>query len=232
MADWNNYAYYFCLNGYYCAGLREAATALKDIGFDGAGPLVDASADYAKAILHAYHATQSLMPVYPLRDGTWVPGYPSQVGAPGPTNDFFPGQDGNRSWCYDIELGAHQLVQQGVLDPKMFPDVDWMMNHMEDVQFLANGWFDYPAAENEKDPFGFEADSRKFGRTIVNNGEIDAMRETTWRSRLSRSYFNTAADAAEYRSAQSPGTFPRHGRVEQDPRNRLLPPAGPLSLVI
>lgn len=187
MADWNNYAYYFCLNGYYCAGLREAATALNDVGFDGAKLFLDASADYAKQIRRAYHATQALMPVYPLRDGTWVPGYPSQVGTPGPTNDFFPGQDGNRSWCYDIELGAHQLVPQGVLEPTS-QDVDWIMDHMEDVQFLASGWFDFPAAENETDPFTYGGFA-KVQPYYCRNGEIYALRDDV--KPFVRSYFNT-----------------------------------------
>jgi hypothetical protein len=32
--------------------------------------------------------------------------------------DFFPGQDAGRSWCYDVEIGAHQLVSTGVFDPR------------------------------------------------------------------------------------------------------------------
>ena len=30
-----------------------------------------------------------------------------------------------------------------------------MMDHLEDVHFLAEGWFDYPAAMNEQDWFTF-----------------------------------------------------------------------------
>lgn len=187
MADWGNYAYYFCLNGYYFAGLREAATALSDIGFEGSKDLLDSSDDYRKRIESAFHATQALMPVYPLRDGTWVPGYPSQVDTPGATNDFFPNEDGNRSWCYDVELGAHQLVPQGVLDPDSL-DVRWMMNHMEDVQFLQNGWFDFPADENQKDPFDYGGFA-KVQPYYCRNAEIYAMRDDV--KPFIRSYFNT-----------------------------------------
>ena len=62
------------------------------------------------------------MPVLLLRDGTAVPGCPSQVHSPGPVVDFFPGEDANRSWCYDVEVGTHQLVPLGVLDENA-PDV-------------------------------------------------------------------------------------------------------------
>jgi hypothetical protein len=187
MADWGNYAYYFCLNGYYCAGLREAGQALSDIGFKDAKNLVADADQYARHIQRAYHETQALTPVYPLRDGTWVPGYPSQVDAPGPTNDYFPGEDGNRSWCYDIELGAHQLIPQGVLDPQSL-ETSWMMNHMEDVQFLADGWFDFPSVESQKDPFTFGGFA-KVQPYYCRNAEIYAMRDEV--KPFIRSYFNT-----------------------------------------
>jgi hypothetical protein len=89
------------------------------------------AAGYREDILRAYHWAQARMPVYPLKDGTSVPGYPSQLTAPGPTNNFFPGEDGNRSWCYDVELGAHHLVPQEVLDARS-REVGDMMDHMEE----------------------------------------------------------------------------------------------------
>lgn len=189
LADWNAFAYHFCLNGYYCAGLRDAGRALMDIGHPGADAFVQEAGRFAEDIFRAYRWTQARTPVCRLQDGTWVPGYPSQVHSAGPLNDFFPGQDGNRSWCYDVELGAHHLVPFGLLDPKS-QDVTWMMNHMEDVQFLADGWFDYPAAENAKDPFnlgGFAKVQPYYARNV----EINAMRDDV--KPFVRSYFNTLA---------------------------------------
>jgi hypothetical protein len=187
MADWGNYAYYFCLNGYYDAGLREAGKALNEIGFNGSSELVAESDQYARDIQRAYRETQALAPVYPLRDGTWVPAYPSQVDAPGPTNDYFPGEDGNRSWCYDVELGAHQLIPQGVLDPQSM-EARWMMNHMEDVQFLQDGWFDFPSEQSQKDPITFGGFA-KVQPYYCRNAEIYAMADDV--KPFIRSYFNT-----------------------------------------
>jgi hypothetical protein len=189
MADWGNYAYYFCLNGYYAAGMREAARALADIKYVGASEWVKTSQEYSQAIRRAYQQTQAATPVYPLRDGTWVAGYPSQVHTPGPSNDFFPAEDGNRSWCYDVELGSHHLIQQGVMDANG-PDATAMINHMEDVQFLADGWFDYSAAENEKDPFDFGGFA-KVQPYYCRNGEIYALRNEV--KPFLRSYFNALA---------------------------------------
>lgn len=187
MADWSNYAYYFCLNGYYYAGLKSAAEALREIEYPGAEALAASADDFRNDILRAYAWTQSRMPVMGLRDGTYVPGYPTQVHSPGPIGGFFPGQDSNRSWCYDVELGAHHLVPLGVLGAKR-ADVASMMEHMEDVHFLADGWFDYPAAESQRDPFNLGGFS-KVQPYYTRNVEVYAMRDDI--KPFIRSYFNT-----------------------------------------
>ena len=187
MADWNSFAYYFCLNGYYCAGLRSVGRALSAIGDPAGASLLAEAADFREDILRAYDWAQSRMPVFPLRDGTWVPGYPSQLHCPGPTDDFFPGEDGRRSWCYDVELGAHQLVPLGVLDVGR-PDVAAMIDHMEDVQFLRSGWYDYPAERNAADPYNLGGFA-KVQPYYCRNAEISALRDDV--RPFIRSYFNT-----------------------------------------
>ena len=122
------FSYHYSLEGYHYAGLKAAAEALADVRNPDADSLIRNAAEFREQILRAYKWTQSHMPVVPLRDGTWIPGYPAQVYTPGPTNDYFPGQDANRSWAYDVELGAHQLVPQGVLDPSS-REVERMMDH-------------------------------------------------------------------------------------------------------
>lgn len=187
MADWNAYAYHFCLNGYYCAGLRAAAKALADVGIAEAGRFQDVATQFRNDILRAYSWTRSLMPAYRLADGTSVPGYPSQVHTPGPVGEFFAGQDHNRSWCYDVELGGHHLVPLGVV-PADSPDVGWMMNHMEDVQFLSEGWFDYPAERSRTDWYNLGGFA-KVQPYYCRNAEAYAMRDDV--KPFVRSYFNT-----------------------------------------
>ena len=117
------------------------------------------------------------------------PHYPSQVHSPGKLGDFFPGQDAGRSWCYDVEIGAHQLVPTGVLDPHS-REVGRMMDHMEDVQFLADGWFDYPAAMNHADWFNLGGFS-KVQPYYTRNCEVYALRDDV--RPFIRSYFNSLA---------------------------------------
>lgn len=189
MADWNAYAYYFALNGYYCAGLRHAASALVDANSTGAYELLQEAQRFEKDVLRAYRNTQAQMPVVPLQNGTWIPGSPSQVHCPAPTAHFFPGEDGNRSWAYDVELGAHQLIPQGVI-PAHSPEADWMIDYLEDVAFLESGWFDYPADENRRDWFNLGGFS-KVQPYYTRNPEIYAMRLDA--KPFIRSYFNMLA---------------------------------------
>ncbi|HOZ47887.1 MAG TPA: NPCBM/NEW2 domain-containing protein [Candidatus Hydrogenedentes bacterium] len=187
-ADWEVYAYYFSLNGYYCAGLRSAAAALADIDWLGAQEMLEDAAAYEDDIRRAYAWIQGQAPVFPLRDGTWVPEYPTHAFAPCPVENLYVGEDFGRSWCYDVELGAHHLVPFGILDPKS-PQVDWMMNHMEDCQFLRSGWFYFEDEKtNEADWFnigGFAKVQPYYART----GEVHAMRDDV--KPFIRTYFNS-----------------------------------------
>ena len=189
MADWNAYAYYFTLNGYYCAGLYHAAQALQSIGVAEADDLLKEAERFRQDILRAYRRTQAQMPVIALQNGTWIPGSPSQVHCPAPTAHLFPGEDANRSWAYDVELGAHQLIPQGIL-PAHSTEADWIVDYLEDVAFLESGWFDYPAEENRKDWFNLGGFS-KVQPYYTRNPEIYALRRDP--KPFIRSYFNMLA---------------------------------------
>lgn len=189
LADWTAFAYHFCLNAHYYAGLKHAADALAAIGYPGADALAQDADEFREDILRAYRWAQARMPVYKLKNDAWIRGYPAQMGAPGPTNDFFPSQDSNRSWCYDVELGAHQLVTAGILDPNS-AEISEMLDHMEDVQFLHDGSGEYPAEKNEQDWFNLGGFA-KVQPFYCRNAEIYAMRDDV--KPFIRSYFNALA---------------------------------------
>jgi len=188
MADWNAFNYYFYMNGYYYAGLEAVGAALVDIGWPGAHEILENAAEYRDEILRAYAWVQARAPVVKLRDGTWTPFYPTHVYSPSPIENFYAGEDQGRSWCYDIELGAHHLIPLGVLDP-MSPQADYIINHMEDVQFFRSGWFQYSDEEaNKADWFnlgGFSKVQPYYART----GEVHAMRDDV--KPFIRTYFNS-----------------------------------------
>jgi hypothetical protein len=187
LADWGVYAHYFYLDGNYYAGLKSAGDALAEIGWGKAGAMQQAAAEFRGEIADAFKHVQAQAPVLALRDGTWVPAYPTQLYSPMPIADMYVGDDVGRSWCYDVELGAHHLVPMGVLDPHDRA-VDDMMNHMEDVQFLESGWFYYPKEENHADWFN-RGGYAKVQPYYARNVEVDALRDDV--KPFVRSYFNS-----------------------------------------
>jgi hypothetical protein len=138
-ADWNRFAYRFFNEAQYCRGLEYAGKALLDIGDPAAQAILDDAKAYREDIARAYHAMQAKMPVVPLKNGTWTPADPSLLGCYGNVENFLPGEDANRSDVYSVELGAHHLVANELLDPNS-QDADWMIDYLEDVQFLRSNW--------------------------------------------------------------------------------------------
>ena len=188
-ADWNAYAYYFYANSYFLAGLEGTGRALDRAGHPDAARVLAAARQLRVDLVRAFKASQALAPVVPLRNGTWVPYYPGSVYTPGPMGDYYPGQDGNRSWAYDVELGSHHMPALGALPPSA-PETGWMLDHMEDVQFLSEGWGGYPAARNQEawfDMGGFAKVQPYYAR----NAEVYALRDDV--KPFVRSYFNTLA---------------------------------------
>ena len=186
-ADWNRYAYRFFQEGHYYAGLKHAAQALEGIGYKGATSL-EAQADALReSTLRAYRYTQGRAPAQALDTGAWIPAYPGMLYCFGRIEDIIAGEDANRSWCYDVELGAHHLAVLGVLEPKS-DEVGDMLEHMEEYWFLHQGMNDYPEDKNHEDWYnlgGFAKVQPYYAR----NAELYAMRDDV--KPFIRSYFNT-----------------------------------------
>jgi len=185
-ADWNRYAYRFFNDAQYCTGLEAAARALATINHPNAQALLEEARQYREDIVRAYRWTQARSPVVPLDDGTWVPASPALLGCFGNVEESMPGEDWNRSWAYSVELGAHHLVANRVLDPAA-DDVAWMVNYLEDAQFLRSGMGDYPEERNRNDFFnlgGFAKVQPYYARIA----EVYALRDDV--KPFVRSYFN------------------------------------------
>lgn len=191
--DWEVFSFYMALNSFYYAGLNAAGRALDEIGYPGAKDMIASAAELKRCTLRAFHWTQSLAPVYPLQDGTWVPSYPTHVYCPSPIDNYYNGEDYGRTSGYDVELGACHMISQGVMDPKS-RDAGWIMNSLEDDHFLRAGWIwggvAYPLEKVREDWFnlgGFARIQPHYARTA----EIYALRDDT--KAFLRTYFNTIA---------------------------------------
>jgi hypothetical protein len=185
-ADWDRFSYRLFNDSQFYAGLAASARMLADVG-DPAAPAIQAEAkQYREDILRAFEAARAKMPVVPLANGTWVPADPSLLDCLGRVEDFLPAEDANRTWCYSIEVGPHQLAATGVLDP-VGKDADWIVDYLEDVQFLRSGWGDYPEESNRKDVFCFGGFA-KLQPYYCRIAELHAMRDDV--KPFVRSYFN------------------------------------------
>ncbi len=226
-ADWSAYGYYFCLAGYFYDGLQSATKALSEIGYEDVRRLQEHVKDFHGEILRAYEWAQTRMPVNQLQNGTWVLPYPSQVPFPGTMGLFFPGEDDNRPalGCFDVELGASNMVPLGVLDPNS-PDVRWMVDHLEDFWFLSEGWHDFPAAVSEKDWFnlgGFSKVQPNLCRVPEIYATLDEIKPFI-RSLLQ--FHRTPDQQAE--SHLLGGFHPGHRRLGEHRRQRIFPPSDTL----
>jgi hypothetical protein len=185
-ADWDRFAYRLFNDAQFCAGLEGAGRALADIGDPAAAAILADAKQYRQDIARAYHWAQARMPVVRLDNGTWVPGDPSFLDCPGGVEDFLPAEDGNRTWCYSIEAGAHHLAATNVLYPTS-KDANWMIDFLEDVQFLRTGMGEYPEESNRKDVFSFGGFA-KLQPYYCRIAELYAMRDDV--KPFVRSYFN------------------------------------------
>ncbi len=187
-ADWGHWGFIFAINGHHYAGLSQAATALKEVGLSDASSWIDTARKHREAIVRAYRWMLPRMPVVPLRDGRWVPGYPFELYGFGPVQQFYPSLP---VWIYDTLAGAHHLVPLGVLEPNG-RETEWMMDHMEDLQFLRSWEGGQPAeyeAQKDSDPFNWGG-YLKAQPYYMRNLEIHALRDDV--KPFIRAYVNTA----------------------------------------
>jgi len=187
IADWPRFTHSTFQEAHYCAGLREAARVLLAIGHPDAAALSDDAREYREDIVHAYRWTQARTPALAQGDGTWMPSYPPLFLVFGDVGGFFPGEDGSRAWAKNAM--AHHLAANGILDPAS-DEVGWMLDQMEDVEFLRTGLGDYPESRNRQDFFnlgGFNKSQPYYRRNV----ELYAFRDDI--KPFIRSYFNTLA---------------------------------------
>lgn len=185
--DWARYAYSFYNDAQYCHGMEMIGLALKSIEHPEAAAIVAEAQQYREDLVRAYRWSQARCPVVALSNGTWAPNHPAVLDVFGNIEEMVPpGLDSGRCWCDSVETGSHHLVANRLVDP-LSDDAGWMMDYLEDHQFLRSGWHDYPEEQNRQDVFNLGG----FGKVqpyYVRNAEIHAMRDDV--KPFLRSYFN------------------------------------------
>jgi hypothetical protein len=151
--DWSRFGYRFYLQAHNHDGLGQISELLSEFNYPGADGLRNDAAEFRQNILRAYKWAQERNPVLAMPDGTWVPPYPAVVDGYGRVSDMDP--SGNRAAeSYDVEHGSQHLAAAFDLLEPHSDDVNWMVNHLEDVCFLHdNGTECYEGQDNQRNWF-------------------------------------------------------------------------------
>ena len=129
-------SWHWLVNNVYTAwGLEAVAGALADSGHPEAARWQTEARDYRQTILQAFTESRVLTPVVRLRDGTYVPKYPSRLLARGR----------GHGWLRETLEGALPMVITGLLDPQS-PEARWILEDYEDNLYVSREYgYDIPA---------------------------------------------------------------------------------------
>jgi hypothetical protein len=129
--DWR---YWYVINAYQVAGVREVAAVLGEIGHPASRALAEGARAYREDFLAAVRRSIELAPVVKLRDGTWVPHVPIAPylrGRSSPEIDV--GYGG--IWLRDVCYSPIFLASTGVLDASD-RILTWILRDHEDNVFM------------------------------------------------------------------------------------------------
>ncbi len=127
LEDVRDFWYWVSTNSFTWWGLENAAAALADYG-DPEGPaLVKEAEDYRQDILRAYREAAVRSPVVRLRDGTYVPDFPSNIYTRGRSY----------GWIRETLEGAIMLPITRLLDPNS-REAEWILKDYEDNHYISD----------------------------------------------------------------------------------------------
>jgi len=114
-------------NSFTWWGMANAAAALKDFGHPAGDNLVKEAEAYRQDILRDYREAAVRSPVVRLRDGTYVPDFP--------TTPYTRGRE--YGWLRETLEGAIMLPITRLMDPSS-REASWILNDYEDNRYISN----------------------------------------------------------------------------------------------
>ncbi len=127
LEDVTDFWYWLSTNAFSWWGLSNAAAALADFGHPEGAALVKEAESYRQDILHAYREAAVRAPVVRLRDGTYVPDFPS--------NPYTRGRA--HGWLRETLEGAIMLPITRLMDPKS-REAEWILKDYEDNRYISD----------------------------------------------------------------------------------------------
>ncbi len=140
LEDVKDFYYWLSTNCLTSRGLTAAAQALAEVGHAEGERLVREAEAYRDDLLAGYRESVSRCPVVRLRDGSYVPHFPSRL--------YLRGRD--VGWIREVLEGAICLTTT-VLDPNS-PESTWILKDYEDNLYL-DAPFNYPLENFEREWF-------------------------------------------------------------------------------
>jgi len=139
LEDVDDYFYWLSTNVLTWRGLDAAGRALAAFGHPAAERIRSDAEDFRQALRRGFETARQYSPLIRLRDGRWVPHYPSRLYRRG--RDF--------GWIREVLEGSVYLLLSGLYDPNG-KEAGWILDDYQDTRYM-NPPFGYhiqdPAAE-------------------------------------------------------------------------------------
>lgn len=132
LEDVKDFWYWLSTNSFSWRGMADAAAALKDFGYPEGEDLSKEAEAYRQDILRDYREAAVRSPVVQLRDGTYVPDFP--------TNVYTRGREDG--WIRETLEGAIMLPITRLMDPNT-REALWILKDYEDNRYISNR-YGYP----------------------------------------------------------------------------------------
>ncbi len=125
LEDVGDYWYWLSTNALTWRGCDSSAAALEAVGHPQAGRMRSGSDAYKQDLLHGFETMRRQAPLVRLRDGRWVPHYPSRL--------YCRGRD--NGWIRETLEGSIYLLISGLYAPDS-QQAGWILDDYQDNRYL------------------------------------------------------------------------------------------------
>ena len=175
LEDVTEYWHWIATNAHAYRGLKSAAEALAEIDHPEASRLREEAESYRRDLTAGIMEAAARSPVVKLRDGTWIPHFPSRLERRG--RDL--------GWIRETLEGAMHLILCGLIDP-CSKEAEWILKDYEDNRYISGDygytvpdidryWFSRGGFSMQPNLYGFQipylwrGDVKRFLRAFFNS---------------------------------------------------------------
>jgi len=138
LEDVTDFQYWLSTNCLIWRGTDNAALALEDIGHPEASRIRRESDAYREDLIRGFEQMRQHAPLIRLRNGRWVPHYPSRL--------YLRGRD--YGWIREVLEGSVYLLISGLYDP-LSKQAAWILDDFQDNRYLTPP-YGYPMTDLEE----------------------------------------------------------------------------------